>query len=70
MGQRLTHIRAIREAVADKKPRQSPETVHGHAVSGIDPLLYDDSMRPLLIGERTNVIGSRKFKQLIVDGKV
>ncbi|WP_318616183.1 methionine synthase [Sporosarcina sp. YIM B06819] len=63
------HIRAIREAVADKKPRQGSETVHGHAVSGIEPLLYDDSMRPLLIGERTNVIGSRKFKQLIVDGK-
>lgn len=63
------HIRAIREAVADKIPRQGPETVHGHTVSGIEPLLYDDSMRPLLIGERTNVIGSRKFKQLIVDGK-
>ena len=26
-------------------------------------------MRPLFIGERTNVIGSRKFKQLIIDGK-
>lgn len=63
------HIRAIREAVTDKEPRKGPETAHGHAVSGIEPLLYDDSMRPLLIGERTNVIGSRKFKQLIVDGK-
>ncbi|WP_249671344.1 hypothetical protein, partial [Bacillus thuringiensis] len=42
---------------------------HGHVVSGIEPLLYDDSMRPLLIGERTNVIGSRKFKILIIDGK-
>lgn len=63
------HIRAIREAVADKEPRKGPETIHGHAISGIEPLLYDDSMRPLLIGERTNVIGSRKFKQLIVDGK-
>ncbi|MFJ7935216.1 methionine synthase [Sporosarcina sp. NPDC096371] len=68
-GTTPAHIRAIREAVADKKPRQGPESVHGHAVSGIEPLLYDDSMRPLLIGERTNVIGSRKFKQLIVDGK-
>ena len=26
-------------------------------------------MRPLLIGERTNVIGSRKFKRLIIEGK-
>ena len=68
-GTTPAHIRAIREVVVDKKPRQNPEIAHGHAVSGIEPLLYDDSMRPLLIGERTNVIGSRKFKQLIVDGK-
>ena len=26
-------------------------------------------MRPLFVGERTNVIGSRKFKELIVDRK-
>ena len=51
------------------QPRKRPEHTHGHVVSGIDPLLYDDSMRPLFIGERTNVIGSRKFKQLIIDGK-
>ena len=68
-GTTPAHIRAIREVVVDKKPRQNPEIAHSHAVSGIEPLLYDDSMRPLLIGERTNVIGSRKFKQLIVDGK-
>ncbi|RTQ93875.1 methionine synthase [Lysinibacillus telephonicus] len=63
------HIKAIREAVDGYAPRALPEQTHGHAVSGIDPLLYDDSMRPLFIGERTNVIGSRKFKQLIIDGK-
>ncbi|AXI00441.1 methionine synthase [Sporosarcina sp. PTS2304] len=63
------HIRAIREAVKDKAPRKMPEESHGHAISGIEPLLYDDTLRPLLIGERTNVIGSRKFKQLIVDEK-
>lgn len=62
------HIRAIREAVKDLKPRQAAAP-HGHAISGIEPLLYDDTMRPLLIGERTNVIGSRKFKQLIIDEK-
>ena len=26
-------------------------------------------MRPLFVGERTNVIGSRKFKRLIAEGK-
>lgn len=68
-GTTPAHIAAIREILKDEKPRQLPEKTHGHAVSGIEPLLYDDSMRPLFIGERTNVIGSRKFKNLIIDGK-
>ncbi|WP_100330357.1 methionine synthase [Bacillus xiapuensis] len=63
------HIRVIREAVKDLPPRKRPEHPHQHAVSGIEPLLYDDSMRPLFVGERTNVIGSRKFKRLIIEGK-
>lgn len=68
-GTTPAHIRAIRQAVEGKKPRQVSEETHGHAISGIEPLLYEDSMRPLLIGERTNVIGSRKFKNLIVEEK-
>ena len=68
-GTTPAHIKAIREAVEDFEPSKRPEHTHGHVVSGIEPLQYDDSMRPLFIGERTNVIGSRKFKQLIIDGK-
>jgi len=68
-GTTPAHIRAIREAVKDKAPRPLPGHDHPHMVSGIEPLVYDDSMRPLFVGERTNVIGSRKFKRLIVDGK-
>lgn len=63
------HIRAIRQVVANRKPRQKTNHEHGHVVSGIDPLVYDDSMRPLFVGERSNVIGSRKFKRLIVEEK-
>ncbi|SES38654.1 methionine synthase [Psychrobacillus sp. OK032] len=68
-GTTPAHIRAVREAVEGIAPRKPAEDSHGHVVSGIEPLLYDDSMRPLLIGERTNVIGSRKFKRLIIDEK-
>lgn len=68
-GTTPAHIAAIREAVDGHAPRKRPEKTHEHVVSGIEPLQYDDSMRPLFIGERTNVIGSRKFKQLIIDGK-
>lgn len=63
------HIQAIRTAVEGYEPRPLPNKTHGHVVSGIEPLQYDDSMRPLFIGERTNVIGSRKFKRLIIEGK-
>lgn len=68
-GTTPAHIAAIRKAVSDHKPRTAPAEAHGHVVSGIEPLVYDESMRPLFIGERTNVIGSRKFKNLIIDGK-
>lgn len=68
-GTTPAHIRAIKEAVDGLPPRQKPVENRPHAVSGIEPLLYDSSMRPLLIGERTNVIGSRKFKRLIVEEK-
>lgn len=68
-GTTPAHIAAIREAVKDCKPRELSEQTHGHVVAGIEPLVYDETMRPLFIGERTNVIGSRKFKNLIIDGK-
>ncbi|GAF65320.1 5-methyltetrahydrofolate--homocysteine methyltransferase [Bacillus sp. TS-2] len=62
------HIRVLREEFSKYEPRKK-EVKKGHAVSGIEPLLYDESMRPLFVGERTNVIGSRKFKRLIEEGK-
>ncbi|MER2192336.1 MAG: methionine synthase [Solibacillus sp.] len=68
-GTTPAHIAAIRAAVDGHAPRKPQEKTHGHVVSGIEPLQYDESMRPLFIGERTNVIGSRKFKNLIIDGK-
>ncbi|TXC90789.1 methionine synthase [Metabacillus litoralis] len=63
------HIKALTEAVATISPRKMDEVSSGHTVSGIDALLYEDGMRPLFVGERTNVIGSRKFKRLIAEGK-
>ncbi|MFP8782508.1 methionine synthase [Planococcus plakortidis] len=68
-GTTPAHIKAVREAVDGLAPRERNEKSHGHAVSGIEVLEYDESMRPLFVGERTNVIGSRKFKRLIIEGK-
>ncbi|MGN1402025.1 MAG: methionine synthase [Bacillus sp. (in: firmicutes)] len=64
-GTTPAHIAAIRKAVEGLEPRKIHSGGHDHAVCGIDALQYDESMRPLFVGERTNVIGSRKFKELI-----
>nr|WP_295970601.1 methionine synthase [uncultured Bacillus sp.] len=63
------HIQAIAESMKNFHPRQK-STIHHHMVSGIEPFIYDDpQLRPIMVGERTNVIGSRKFKRLIAEGK-
>jgi len=62
------HIRALAEALKDVKPRQAVES-HLPAVAGIEVLYVEDENRPLLVGERTNVIGSKKFRDLIAAGQ-
>lgn len=62
------HIRAIAETMKNYKPRQSVGE-HPPAVSGIETLFLESDNRPLMVGERTNVLGSRKFKRLIAEGK-
>jgi len=67
-GTTPAHIRALAEALKGYKPRSQVGS-HPSAVSGIDVVYVEEENRPLLVGERTNVIGSRKFRQLIADGK-
>ncbi|WP_338452182.1 methionine synthase [Niallia oryzisoli] len=63
------HIKVISEAMQGYQPR-TREQHKLHMVSGIEPFIYDDpTLRPIMVGERTNVIGSRKFKRLIAEGK-
>src|SRR5260221_4962950 len=63
------HIRAIAQMADGKKPRIRPAEAHRAIYSGIETIEADDSTRPLLVGERTNVIGSRLFKNLVADEK-
>lgn len=63
------HIRAIAEMVLGKKPRLRPEEAHRAIYSGIETIEADEETRPLLVGERTNVIGSRLFKNLVAQEK-
>lgn len=63
------HIKAIAQEMKKYEPRV-PAKQKNHMVSGIEAFIYDDpTLRPIMVGERTNVIGSRKFKRLISEGK-
>ncbi len=63
------HIGAIAQMVEGKKPRVRPAEAHRAVYSGIETIEADDQTRPLLVGERTNVIGSRLFKNLVAEEK-
>ena len=63
------HIRAIAQMAEGKKPRIRPAESHRAVYSGIEAIEAEDSTRPLLVGERTNVIGSRLFKNLVAEEK-
>lgn len=67
-GTTPAHIRAMRDTLAKYPPREMNGT-HPPALSGIDPVYVEQDNRPYMVGERTNVLGSRKFKRLIVEGK-
>ena len=65
-GTTPAHIRALARLVEGRPPRRPAERL-APAVSGIEVVYPGDDNRPLLVGERTNVIGSRKFKDLVVE---
>jgi 5-methyltetrahydrofolate--homocysteine methyltransferase len=63
------HIAAMAQMVVGKKPRLLPAESHRAIYSGIETIEADNETRPLLVGERTNVIGSRLFKGLVAEEK-
>jgi 5-methyltetrahydrofolate--homocysteine methyltransferase len=63
------HIAAIAQMVEGKKPRLLPMESPRAIYSGIETIEADEQTRPLLVGERTNVIGSRLFKGLVAEEK-
>jgi 5-methyltetrahydrofolate--homocysteine methyltransferase len=64
-GTTPAHIAALARLVHGRRPR-TPQAGEPQAVSGIEALYPTDDNRPVFVGERTNVIGSRRFKELIV----
>nr|WP_279636962.1 methionine synthase [Corallococcus llansteffanensis] len=67
-GTHVGHIEALAAMVKGLKPRTEVPKPRS-SLSGVDYLEVTDEQRPIIVGERTNVIGSKKFKELIVAGQ-
>ncbi len=61
-------ISAIARAVEGVPPRQVPDLPHWSNYSGMEPLLIRPETNFIMIGERTNITGSKKFARLIKSG--
>ena len=68
-GTTYDHIKKMSELARAKTPRSIPSNTLS-TLSGIDYLEINEEKRPVLIGEKTNVIGSKKFKRLITENKL
>ncbi len=61
-------IRQIARAVEGVKPRCRPEPSGFSSYSGMEPLTIRPETNFIMVGERTNITGSRKFARLIREG--
>ncbi len=64
-GTTPAHIAEIAEVVEGKPPRQVPEIPVATRLSGLEPLNIDEDSLFVNIGERTNITGSARFRNLI-----
>jgi 5-methyltetrahydrofolate--homocysteine methyltransferase len=62
------HIRAMAEAVAGHPPREIPEIPKKLRLSGLEPCNVGPDSLFVNVGERTNVTGSARFKDLVLNG--
>jgi 5-methyltetrahydrofolate--homocysteine methyltransferase len=68
-GSTPAHIAAIARHVAKLKPHKPASAPHWLRLSGTQPMTLRPDSNFLMIGERTNVTGSKKFARLVKDGK-
>src|SRR5436189_2873200 len=62
------HIRQIRKALEGIPPREVPERVARTQFSGLEPFEIGPDSGFVVVGERTNVTGSLRFRRLIESG--
>jgi 5-methyltetrahydrofolate--homocysteine methyltransferase len=64
-GTTPAHIAEIAKAVEGKPPRDVPEIAVATRLAGLEPLNITDGSLFVNIGERTNITGSARFRNLI-----
>jgi 5-methyltetrahydrofolate--homocysteine methyltransferase len=68
-GTTPAHIRAIAAAVEGKPPRKPATPEPLTRLSGLEPLTIRRDSNFIMIGERTNVTGSKRFAKLVLADK-
>jgi 5-methyltetrahydrofolate--homocysteine methyltransferase len=68
-GSTPSHIKAIGEAVSGVTPRKASSNSRSTQYAGNEPFTFRKDNPFVMIGERTNVTGSKKFARLIKEGK-
>ncbi|MBP7681152.1 MAG: methionine synthase, partial [Deltaproteobacteria bacterium] len=67
-GSTPDHIAAIVDATKDLRPRKPAPVSHNARYSGLEPLVLTKDSGFQMVGERTNITGSKKFARLIKEG--
>jgi len=62
------HVRALTRAIRGQTPRRVPEGERSTRLSGLEPFRIFPDANFVMIGERTNVTGSARFRRLIEGG--
>jgi len=62
------HIRMIAEAADGVAPREVPQVERVTSFSGLEPFRITPETGFVMVGERTNITGSKKFARLIESG--
>ena len=63
------HVRAISAAVEGVQPRALPSAEHVTRFSGLEPFAITPETNFVMIGERTNITGSARFRRLVEAGE-
>jgi len=67
-GTRPEHIKSIAETMQEMTPRVIPEPTQLPVFSGFEAQVIRPDSNFILVGERTNISGSRRFARLIREG--